>query len=185
MKLPRLVKVFKEQDILLLHGVKEYQQKVLQECKERQAATEAACLENIVQAEQSSKKLLADLSEKLYSESKQQIDALLNDLEQNLYPIIYRILHKLQIDTFQHEQISKVIQNELHEIVENKPLIIYSNAHSIDKLKDFLSDCDYSLTFKLDNELIDEQCKIDGGLFVLFVDFNESKSKIKELLSLT
>ncbi|MDQ5921563.1 MAG: hypothetical protein QG673_1622 [Pseudomonadota bacterium] len=178
-----MIKVLKSEEVVLLNKVHEYSEQTKKKSDELLRQTQLECdnLKNELKLAQ--QKELERLSASLYEENQQHIKELLNTLEHSLYSIVYKALDKLQINNFSRQQINDTIKNELREIIQGHKIIVQCNASGLEQVKENLLGIDAHVTYKINNELQDEQCVIDAGMSLIYIDLAECRKKIIQVLS--
>lgn len=178
-----MIKVLKAEEIILLNEVHAYIQRMREKSDELVKQTEDECEELKNELRHTQQQELVKLTKAVHEQNQKSVQKLLEQLERSLYSVVYKILNKLQINSFSRQQINDTIKNELREIVQGNKLIIQCNKDSLEQVQQNLLGIDAEVTYKINNELQDEECVIDSGLSLVYIDLAQCRNKIIELLT--
>ncbi|MBP9743494.1 MAG: hypothetical protein KBD37_09055 [Burkholderiales bacterium] len=178
-----MIKVLKAEEVVLLNEVHEYSQRMREKSDELVKQTEDECEELKNELKHAQQQQLAKLSKAVHEQNQKSVQGVLEQLERSLYSVVYKVLNKLQINSFSRQQINDTIKNELREIVQGHKLIIQCNTVSLEQVQQNLLGIDAQVTYKVNNELQDEECVIDSGLSLIYIDLAQCRNKIIELLN--
>lgn len=176
-----LVKIFTPDELLLLSGARNYKHKAELEIEQKSAQLEVDFINKLQEIELELAKRMETLSQQLYGDNTQQLDQLLSSLNDSMLKLINKVLHKLHITEFNQEQIKQLISSELLNSLHEEKVTIHCNNQSLAALKHTLFDLDLEIKYKINDNLLDEQCILEQSLAMIYVDLAKCKEQLLEL----
>jgi flagellar biosynthesis/type III secretory pathway protein FliH len=180
----KIIKVLNSSEVTMLDELSKYKQQVTQECQDLLDTTKKECevLKKKSQAEIHKK--LQKLSHELYESNYKRMQQVLQLLEEDIHGLIYKILHKLNIQDISATQVATQITNDVSEFIPNKSFTLRCHKNDIEKLKELLLDLDSDIKFKSDSSLGVNECIIESEIVTIYVDIESCKNQILKLLDL-
>lgn len=178
----KIVKVLNSSDVTMLDELSKYKQHITQECQELLDTTAQECeaLKKNAKSEIHSK--LQKLSHELYESNYKRLQQVLQLLEDDIHGLVYKVLHKLNIQDIKPNQVSSQIANDINEFIPNKSFTLKCNREDIDTLKELLEGVDSEIKYKVDNSLDSNQCVIESEIVTIYIDIKSCKNQILKLL---
>lgn len=167
--------IIKAQELKLLQDTNELCQNLKQELlQDAERCREESYKEGLNQAHAENNKLYAELSTKL--------NTLFQELEVEITNLSYRILQKFGINNIQVNNLRTLIQQELSKTKLTPSFIqVQANWQTISKLQQEFAG-DKLIEYKVNDELIDEECIYSTDIYIFRVNIDSAKRQIYQIL---
>lgn len=164
----KLDKIIRNEDVSVILNAQDYAAKIKADGEQiiANANKEAARIKQQV-TEDLSRRFTEENAEHL-NELNEKVGEFLQQVNEDLYGVIYKVLVKLGIDTSNTNQIKQLISQELLNLSEISEVSIMANEAVITKLKEEFSDTKkLSFEWCIDQSLLDHECICSTKLWVL------------------
>jgi flagellar biosynthesis/type III secretory pathway protein FliH len=155
-------------------------------CAEQRQAADQVLAKAVAEVEEAKRQAYQETVTKLCQENEQQLqqmehnlETLLDKMTQDLWHVLYKLLHKFGVFDYKPQAIMELVKQELSDLAQVTLISVSANANTVAELSGFFAQDDVRL--KVNHQLIEGECIIETNLYILRINVTSAIEKLTQL----
>lgn len=180
--LPDSGNIYTAAELEMFTDVHNYEKTIKLQCEQLLLEAQAEAEEIKQKAKEEAIAEVKEEQEKLLAQFEDKLTTAFSEINQDIYPLIARLLHKFGFFSLEPQMIKQLIDEELaHHKLRTEDIVLYANAKTIDKVSELFME--HKPKFKINNNLLDNECVFESNLHLFKLDIDSAVAKINSLIN--